>query len=152
MNGLICPISNLRINENVARVTAFLIALLVASYIIFPNPYILLFLGVDFYIRAFTDRKYSPLSWLVVRINNIFKWQPHITDKAKKIFAARVGFLFTVAILITFFVSPLTSVILSVILIAFALLESLFNVCVGCLVYTYFVFPYFGPSYSGQKQ
>jgi hypothetical protein len=151
MNGLICPISNLRINENVARVTAFLIAVLVASYIVFPNPYILLFLGVDFYIRGFTTLKYSPLSWLAVQINELFKWQPHITDKAKKIFSARVGFLFTVAILITFFVSPIAGVILSLILIGFALLESLMNICVGCLVYTYVVFPYFGPGFSGQK-
>lgn len=151
MNGLICPISNLRVNENVARATAFLIALLVVSYIIFPNPYILLFLAVDFYIRGFTTLKYSPLSWLAAKINAAFNWPAHITDKAKKIFAARIGFIFTAAMLLFLFISPAVSIVLGLILAAFALLEALLNICVGCLVYTYFVFPYFGQGYSEQK-
>src|SRR4051812_8960278 len=106
MRGLICPISPLRVNENVARVTAFLIVILVALYIFFPNPYLPLFLGIDFYIRGFTSLRYSPLSWLAAKINAIFQWPVLMTDKAKKIFAARVGFLFSAAILIFFFASP----------------------------------------------
>ena len=143
MRGLICPISPLRMNENVARVTAFLIASLVILYIVTLNSFIPLFLIVDFYIRGFTSLKYSPLSWLAVAINNALKLPVIMTDKAKKIFSARVGLLFSLAILLLFTMSPLSSAVVGGILVAFALLESLLNICVGCLVYTYFVFPWF---------
>ena len=143
MRGIICPISPLRMNENVARVTAFLIASLVILYIFTLSPFIPLFLIVDFYIRGFTLLKYSPLSWLAVTLNNALKVPVIMTDKAKKIFSARVGFLFSLAMLILFYVSPLSSALVGGILVAFALLESLLNICVGCLVYTYFVFPWF---------
>ncbi len=145
MRSIICPISPLRVNENVVRVTALLIAVLVALSIFTSSPYIMLFLITDFYIRAFTSMKFSPLSWVATQFNRALRLPTVMTDKAKKIFSARVGFLFTVAILILLYVHPVSSVILSIILIGFALLESVFNICVGCLVYTYFVFPYFRP-------
>lgn len=143
MRGLICPISPLRMNENVARITAFLIASLVILYMVTLSPYIPLFLIADFYIRGFTTLKYSPLSWLAATISNALKLPVIMTGKAKKIFSARVGFLFTLAIVILFYVNPLSSIVVGGILVIFALLESLLNICVGCLVYTYFVFPWF---------
>lgn len=145
MRSLICPISPLRVDENVVRVTAFLIASLSLLYILTGSPYLILLLVVDFYIRAFTLLKYSPLSWLAVQINGLLKLPVVQTDKAKKIFAARVGFLFAVAILVLSFLHFPSSVAVSSILIVFALLEALLNICVGCLVYTYLVFPYFQP-------
>ena len=121
------------------------IAALAITYTVTLSPYIVLLLIVDFYIRAFTSLKYSPLSWIAAQINQLFKLPVIMTDKAKKIFSARVGFLFAVAIFLTYFLNPLISVFLSLVLVTFALLESLLNICVGCLVYTYFVFPYFRP-------
>jgi hypothetical protein len=145
MRNLICPISPLRVNENVVRVTALLIALLVVLYIFTSSPLIILLLIVDFYIRGFTHLKYSPLSWLAAQIRTGFHLPEVMTDKAKKIFSARVGFLFSLAILVLYYVHPLSSVIVAVVLMGFALLESIFNICVGCLVYTYFVFPLYHP-------
>jgi hypothetical protein len=130
-------------NENVARVTAFLIASLVTLYIVTLSPYIPLLLIADFYIRGSTSLKYSPLSWLAVTINNALKLPVIMTGKAKKVFSARVGFLFSLAILALFYVNPVSSVVVGGILVGFALLESVLNICVGCLVYTYFVFPWF---------
>jgi hypothetical protein len=141
VRSIICPISPLRVNENVARVTASLIAALVAVYAFTTNPIIVLFLLVDFYVRGFTDLKYSPLSWLAVQINKGLKLPVIMTDKAKKIFAARVGLLFSALILVLYFVSPPSSILVGLVLITFASLEGIFNICVGCLVYTYFVFP-----------
>jgi hypothetical protein len=143
LKNLICPISPLRINENVARVTALLVAALVVLYAFTHNVYIVLFLIVDFYIRGFTSLKVSPLSWLAIQINKGLQLPVILTDKAKKIFAARVGFLFSLAILILFYIHPLSSVLVGLVLTGFALLEGVLNICVGCLVYTYFVFPLF---------
>lgn len=141
MRNLICPISTLRINENVARVTASLVVVLVALYVYSGNILFILLLGLDFTIRAFTSMKFSLLSWLAIQINRQLRLPVMLTDKAKKIFAARVGVLFTLAMLIFFFVHPPTSIALGLVLMVFALLEAVFNICVGCLVYTYFVFP-----------
>lgn len=143
MTGLICPISPLRINEQVARITAFLIASLVILYIVTLSPYIPLFLIADFFIRGFTSLKYSPLSWLAATISNGLKLPVVMTGKAKKIFSARVGFLFAVAMVVLFYANPLSSTIVGGVLVGFALMESLLNICVGCLVYTYVVFPWF---------
>lgn len=148
MRNLICPISPLRVNENVVRLTALLIALLVVLYVFTLSPLIILLLVVDFYIRGFTTMKYSPISWLAAQIRTGLQLPEVMTDKAKKIFSARVGFLFSVAILILYYVHPLSSVIVALVLMAFALLESVFNICVGCLVYTYFVFPFYHPEHK----
>ena len=64
-------------------------------------------------------------------------------DKAPKIFAARVGFLFALASALLFFISLSASLVVALTLMCFALLESVFNLCVGCLVYTFIVFPLF---------
>jgi hypothetical protein len=141
VRSIICPISPLRVNENVVRVTALLIAALVVLYAFTTSPFIVLLLLVDFAIRGFTNLQYSPLSWLAAQINKRLGLPVILTDKAKKIFSARVGLLFTLVILILSFVNPQSSIVVGLILMGFALLESVLNICVGCLVYTYFVFP-----------
>ena len=145
MRSLICPISPLRVNENVVRVTALLIVTLTLLYVVTGSPLIVLLLAVDFYIRAFTTLRYSPLSWTAHQVNRWLKLPAHMTDKAKKIFAARVGFLFAVAILGLSFVHVPSSIALSLVLVVFATLECVFNICVGCLVYTYLIFPTLQP-------
>ena len=109
------------------------------------SPLIVLLLAVDFYIRAFTTLRYSPLSWTAHQVNRWLKLPAHMTDKAKKIFGARVGFLFAVAILGLSFVHVPSSIALSLVLVVFATLECVFNICVGCLVYTYLIFPTLQP-------
>lgn len=145
MKNLICPVSALRVNENVVRVVALIVVALVALYLYTGSVYWLLFLGLDFYIRAFTNLKYSPVSWLARQITELFGLPETIIDKAPKIFAARVGLLFTVAMVILFYIHPPSSIIVGLVLVGFALLEAVFNLCVGCLVYTYVVFPWFKP-------
>lgn len=143
--NLVCPISPLRVNENVVRLTASGIALLVALYLYTGSLYLILALLLDFSLRAFTTLKYSPLSWLATQIAQRLALPEVKIDKAPKIFAARVGFLFSVAILLLFFIHPLSSLVVSVVLLGFALLEAVFNICAGCLVYSYVVFPFFKP-------
>jgi len=98
---------------------------------------------LDYSVRAFTTLKYSPASWLATRIVQNLHLPEVRIDKAPKIFAARVGFLFAAAALGLFYIDPRISVTVSLILMGFALLESVFNICVGCVVYTYLVLPIF---------
>ena len=143
LQNLVCPISPLRVNENVVRLVAALVILLVSLYIYTGSPYIILLLIVDFYIRAFTAFKFSPLSWTANQISALSGLREIRIDKAPKIFAARVGLLFTLAILLLFYIHPPSSIVVAFVLIGFAALEAVFNICVGCWVYSYLVFPLF---------
>jgi hypothetical protein len=142
MKNLICPISTQKANENVVRITASMIILLTALFIAIPNPFIPVYLAFDFYIRAFTKQKYSPLSWLSSGIARSMKLTPIMIDKAPKIFAARIGFLFAIFIFaLTLLNMSLGATILASTLILFAFLECGLNFCAGCWVYTYIVLP-----------
>lgn len=145
MKTLICPISPLRINRNVARITGFFMAVMLALYAYTGTVYFVIAIVIDYFIRAFTPLTYSPFSWLAHNIVDVFNWPPDYQDKAPKIFAARVGFLFalTAALLYPGFMTA--SLIVGTTLMVFALLESVFDFCVGCIVYTYIVLPFAGP-------
>jgi predicted membrane protein len=63
---------------------------------------------------------------------------PKMTDLAPKKFAATLGFIFCLLITATLIFNFATAaIILTSIMAVFALLESLFAVCVGCYVYTF---------------
>src|SRR5690349_4167618 len=109
---------------------------MIALYAITGSIVFVIVLLIDFFIRGFTQLRYSPLSWLASRIVGLTKLPEIKIDKAPKIFAARVGFLFALAATLVFFMSPTASLVIALILMGFALLEAVFNFCVGCLVYT----------------
>jgi hypothetical protein len=143
MKSLICPVSPLRVNENTARITGFVMATMIALYAVTGSIVFVIAIALDYAIRAFTRMKYSPASWLAAQLVRVTKLPEISIDKAPKIFAARVGFLFALASALLFFISPIACLVVALTLMSFALLESVFNLCVGCLVYTYLVFPLF---------
>jgi Domain of unknown function (DUF4395) len=143
MKSLICPVSPLRVNENTARITGFIMATMIGLYAITGSIVFVIAIALDYAIRAFTHMKYSPASWLAAQLVRFMKLPEITIDKAPKMFAARVGFLFALASALLFLSSPIASLVVALTLMGFAVLESLFNLCVGCLVYTFIVFPIF---------
>jgi hypothetical protein len=146
MKALICPVSTQRINRNVVRITGFMMATMIALYAITGSIYFIIAITIDYFIRAFTSLKYSPFSWLAGQITRLFKSKEIQIDKAPKIFASRVGFLFALATIVLYYFHPTISLIVGLTLMGFALLESIFDFCVGCVVYTYVVLPIFKES------
>ncbi len=141
MNTLICPISKERSNKAVIRFSAVLVSFTVLFYIISGNPLLLLFLTADFALRGFTNVKFSPISKAGSVLSKTFKAKAEFVDKAPKIFAARVGFVFSITALILHFISPIAAISVLAILITCALMEAVLDFCVGCVVYTYIVLP-----------
>ena len=144
MRNLVCPISDQRINEQVTRLNAmFAIGIIVLAFVshsIFP----LVFLMADFFIRAFTEIKFSPVNYISHYLSHALSLPVRLIDKAPKVFAARLGFLMTSAIAGLFIFSfKIASIVVAGILIFFASLEFFFAICVGCLIYTYFVLPFY---------
>lgn len=144
MKSLICPVSYERVDENRVRITALFTVLFAGLFMIIPNPVIPLYLAVDFYIRAFTKLKVSPLSWLSGILLSIFKPKPILIDKAPKIFAARIGFVFSLAMSIFILFGLINAaMIATAVLVLFATLECGLNFCAGCWAYSYLVHPFY---------
>ena len=139
---LICPVSPERVDENQVRITALGVVFIMGIYLISGKAWLPALLAVDFFIRAFTGLNYSPLSFLAHQLVKLIGTQTIPIDKAPKIFAARIGFVFTIltaigAILNLTFLSYISGSIL----ILFAFLECGLNFCMGCWVYSTVVFP-----------
>ena len=144
MKTLICPISPLRVVRSTVRITGFIMALMISLYALTGNIIFIGVITIDYFIRAWTSLAHSPFSWLADQMTSWLNLSVEKIDKAPKIFAARVGFLFALSTLLLFPIQPFASLIVALTLMCFALLESVFDVCVGCLVYTYIVFPLVG--------
>jgi hypothetical protein len=144
MKNLVCPISDQRVNEQVTRINALLTVIVVVLAFVLNSAWLLAFLMADFFIRAFTEMKFSPISYTSHSVRSALSLSVKMIDKAPKIFAARMGFLMSTAIAILFLLNLTTAaVVVASILIFFATLEFAFGICVGCLMYTYLVLPFY---------
>ena len=143
LTNVICPVSNVKIDSNVSRLSVFFISLLLALYILTGWWPFVAYAAFDYGLRAFNYGKWSPLKRLSQRIATAFAWEPKMIDEAQKVFASRLGFGFTVATLILYPISVPTSMIVCGILLLFSLLDSVANFCVGCLTYNYLVLPFY---------
>lgn len=144
MKNLVCPISDQRVNEQVTRLNAmFTIGIIVLAFVL-NSVLLFIFLMADFFIRAFTEIKFSPINFASHYMSHTLNLPIRMIDKAPKVFAARLGFLMTTVITGLFIFSfKIASVVVAGILIFFASLEFLLAVCVGCMIYTYLVLPFY---------
>lgn len=144
MRQLICPISSERTDERLTRASALFTIVLMAAGILLYSKLFLLFLVIDFYLRAFGNAKYSPVNFTSAGVLNLLQLDKKPIDKAPKIFAARMGFIMSLAAFILVMSGLYVSArVIGGILIFFASLEVLFGICVGCYIYTYLVLPFF---------
>ena len=143
MIDLICPVSKEKTNERLTRLNAFFVVLLAFSSFVFNTSAFLLILLFDFFIRAFTQGKYSPLCMVSRALLKLLNLTEIKIDKAPKIFAARMGFLMTFISTLFFFLNfSIAAIVVAGILVFFATLEFALGVCVGCMIYTYLILPF----------
>jgi len=139
-----CPISGEQRDNNTVRVVAgsvFIItgvALYVALQVSTQIAAVISgILAIDFIIRAFIKPKYSPLATLARGIVSGLKLEKKMVDNAPKVFAARIGVIFSVIATILYagnlFYAGTT--VLFILLIC-AALESFFSFCLGCWMYS----------------
>jgi hypothetical protein len=134
-NTVECPVDFVSVNENKARLTAGLVVILSALYILTKLWLIPLFLLFDF----FTLPSNSLLNIISDKLVAIFSIGNKPTDRAPKRFAAKIGFLFSLAVIVCVALGlKNTAIILAIVLVTFALLESGFGFCAGCHVYSFY--------------
>ena len=132
-----CPISFKQVDENAARINALLSAISVALFLVTSYKLIIVFLAIDFFIRGFIDPLYSFYSALSKSFLRATNRKPKLIDGSPKIFAAKMGFVFSVIIIFLSVLDfSLANQIVGIALIFFASLEGVFGYCVGCKIYS----------------
>ena len=126
MKSLVCPRSTLRTDRNVVRITGFMMAAMIALFALTGQVFFVAVIAVDYFLRASMPQRHSPFSWLACQIARLLQLDEKPIDKAPKIFAARVGFLFSLASVVLYFVFPAASLVVALSLMGFALLVCLY--------------------------
>lgn len=143
VKGLVCPVSFREINENANRFSVFILTVGIEVFLLTGNIYIMMFVAFDYSFRIFERVKYSPLTFITCMLFKIPGLPVKLVNIAPKVFASRMGLLFALLSVGFYYFIPDISFVFAVILIVCTFLDSIFNVCFGCLIYHYIVFPFY---------
>jgi len=137
-SSAICPISTLKVDENVARLNAGFAVIAIVFFIYTQNILVLSGLLIDFLLRSFQLSKFSPLAIISKFIVDKFGIKKQIINAGPKIFASRIGVIFNVAIICAFLLGFETFTVVLASIFAFcAFLEAVFSFCVACKIYPF---------------
>ena len=143
-SNIICPISIEKVDNHVSRLTVFINNVIMVYFLFSLQPVAILLVTFDYGIRALGYNRYSPLCFFASLIIKVIGIKPKMVGKAPKIFASRLGFL--CALLGSVFITsnmPMASVAIIGFFVVLATLDSVFDLCVGCMIYNYLVFPFY---------
>ncbi|MEA3418203.1 MAG: DUF4395 domain-containing protein [Campylobacterota bacterium] len=133
-----CPISGRRIDSNVVRSISVGIAL-TAILLLLTHQFVFAFiLLADFTFRVLRLNQYSPFCTTASFILNSIHATPRMGDEAPKRFALYLGWGMSILITLFFlFGLDLAAEVLVWVLLSCALMEAIFEFCVGCTLYHY---------------
>lgn len=131
-----CPMTFENIDSNVSRINSLFVSILVVVYLITLNVFILYFLFIDFGIKLFLDKKFSPISQASKFLKNSLKLSTVLIDGGSKRLAAYFGLIFVGLLILTHFLdNQLLSLVIAIIFIFCSLLDLVLNYCLGCKIY-----------------
>ena len=134
----LCPVSEKKVNERVARVNATFTVLLIAGFLYTQNILFVAFLAIDFFLRTTDRAKYSLVA---ISSKNIIKYlqvKDLMINAGPKIFAARIGLVLSSLIILSYILNAkILAVVIASILGLFSFLEASLGLCVACEIYPY---------------
>jgi hypothetical protein len=134
----LCPVSDKRINERVARINGAFTVLLLVVFGLTQNIIPVVFLALDFFMRASDYSKYSLIAISSKRIVRYLDLDDNLINAGPKIFAARIGLVMSSLIIVAFaFNASVSVLVLAGILGLFSFLEAAFGFCVACEIYPF---------------
>lgn len=132
----LCPVSVKKINERVARINGIFTVLLLVAFGLTQNILPVVFLAVDFLLRSSDYSRFSLIGISSKSIVRYFDLNDNLINAGPKIFAARIGLVFSSLIIIcSLFQFHLSAYSLAAILGLFSILEAAFGLCVACEIY-----------------
>jgi hypothetical protein len=128
------------VNESSARIVATGVVLLVFAFVVFREGWLLVPLVYGFVARALTGPSLSPLGQLATRVvTPRLNVEHRFVPGPPKRFAQAIGVAFSGGAALAWLLgAPAIAGVLLVGLIVAATLESVFAICLGCVVYNAF--------------
>jgi len=129
-----CPISKTQIDGNVARLNGF-ISLIIIALGTYNNLFWIL-LTLDFILRSFIT-KYSPIANFSKLVLNNTKIIPNPIDAAPKLFAAKIGLIMSIILVVMSLLNYSDSAFYFSIFFSIPVfLETFLGYCLGCQMYS----------------
>jgi len=133
-----CPISERKINEQVARINAAFTVIFLIIFAYTGSFWFMAFMTIDFLLRATSFAQYSLIGITSKQIVKILQVKVLLINAGPKIFAARIGLILSSIILgATVFSFNTLALSVAAILGLFSFLEAAFGYCVACKVYPF---------------
>ena len=131
-----CPISTRRVDAHIVRAISFQVALFSVIVLFTQEIFFALVLLFDFTMRALRLSNFSPFHIVSKFILTGWGIAPKLCDESPKRFALYLGLSISLLLSILF-IAGLTNIatFIAVILFVCALLEIVFDFCIGCKLY-----------------
>lgn len=144
MKGIVCPISVEKIDSNVSRLTVFINVVLMGMFLYSQNPLFIGIVSIDYFIRAVLKVEYSPIRFFAFYIISALNVKKKPINLAPKIFASRLGLICAIAAVILQLLGYTAGAVITAgLLMVLSIMDSVFNFCVGCVIYNYIVYPFY---------
>jgi len=131
-----CPLLFRQIDATVVRIGSFFVMSLVLLFLASAQVGLLYLLSLDFVIRLYGEKRFSPVYQLSVGVQGIFGLRPLMADAGAKRLATQFGLLFLVSMIASHHLQlDALTVVVAVTFLSCVSLELLFGYCVGCKVY-----------------
>lgn len=131
-----CPISTKRVDSNMVRIISFQVALITLALIITGQSFLAFLLLFDFTVRISRRPELSIFNLIAKQLVTRWHIAPKLCDESPKRFAMGLG-LFTSLLLVVLYLSGFYTIAsaVGILLLFAALLETLFDFCIGCKIY-----------------
>src|ERR1700712_3960413 len=124
------------VNEYAARSVAGMVVLLAIATLVFQSPWLLWALALGFVARVASGPRFSPFGQLATRVIAPRIGPAKLVPGPPERFAQAIGATLSVAAVVAYVLgaSTLSWVLVGLIIVA-ALLESVFGLCLGCMIF-----------------
>jgi len=134
----LCPISDKKINEKVARLNGAFTVLLLIVFAFTQSTIPMILLAFDFFLRSYNLSKFSLIAVSSKGIAKYFSLNESFINAGPKLFAARIGLVLSSLIIVLFLSGAIIpAFVLAGILGIFSFLEAAFGLCVACEIYPF---------------
>jgi hypothetical protein len=136
--SLVCPISERKVDENIARLNAIFTFLITTAFVLSPYKWIIFLLMADFMLRRIRNGQLSYITQISRFTSGALRFKKVSINAGPKLFAANIGFFLSVLIAILYYGGvPGLAYGVAGILAFFAFLEAAFNICAACILYPF---------------
>ena len=131
-----CPISARRVDSNMVRVISFQVALFTVALLFTQESLLAMVLLFDFFTRAVRKPTFSPFHTIGKFVLEGWGVAPKLCDESPKRFALYMGLVASLVLTFFYMVGLIyIATVIAVVLLVCALLETLFDFCIGCKIY-----------------